>query len=123
LKIVGIQDGYFNKTAGSAENEAVVRDINAAHPDILIVGLGMPLQEKWLLDNWNQMDAQVALPVGAMIDYLAHETRRAPRWMTDHGLEWLGRLVYEPGRLWERYLVGNPRFLLRVLVHRFQMNL
>jgi N-acetylglucosaminyldiphosphoundecaprenol N-acetyl-beta-D-mannosaminyltransferase len=118
LKIAGTHHGYFDKTPGSAENEAVIQAINAAKPNVLMVGFGMPVQERWLLDNWARLDANVALTAGAAFDYMAGEVRRAPRWMTDHGLEWLGRLVIEPRRLWRRYIVGNPLFLWRVIEQR-----
>lgn len=119
LRVVGTHHGYFDKTPGSADNEAVIQTINAARPDILIVGFGMPRQERWLMENWERIDARVALTVGAAFDYLAGEVRRGPRWMTDHGLEWLARLLIEPRRLWHRYLVGNPLFLSRVLRQRW----
>jgi N-acetylglucosaminyldiphosphoundecaprenol N-acetyl-beta-D-mannosaminyltransferase len=96
----------------------VLQAINATSPDILLVGLGMPIQERWLMENWGFVKAKVALPVGALFDYLAGEIPRAPHWMTDHGLEWLGRLIVEPRRLWRRYLLGNPRFLWLVLKQR-----
>jgi len=115
LKVAGIQHGYFNKCSESIENKAVLQAINAAHPDILLVGLGMPLQERWLMENWVHINAKVALPVGALFDYLAGEFPRAPRWMTNHGLEWLGRLTIEPHRLWRRYLLGNLRFVWLVM--------
>jgi N-acetylglucosaminyldiphosphoundecaprenol N-acetyl-beta-D-mannosaminyltransferase len=118
LKILGTDHGYFDKTPGCAENDAVIQAINSLKPDILVVGFGMPLQEKWLDDNWEQLDAWVALPVGALFDYLADEVPRAPRWLTDYGFEWLGRLLVEPRRLWRRYLVGNPKFLLDVIRQR-----
>jgi N-acetylglucosaminyldiphosphoundecaprenol N-acetyl-beta-D-mannosaminyltransferase len=118
LRIVGTQHGYFDKTPGTAENAAVVQTINDATPHILIVGFGMPLQEQWLQDNWQRLEANLALPVGAAFDYLAGEVRRGPRWMTDNGLEWLARLVIEPRRLWRRYVLGNPLFLWRVLRQR-----
>lgn len=118
LRIVGIQHGYFDKAPGSAANEVVVEAINAARADILVIGMGQPLQEQWLLQNWEKLNTTVALPVGAMFDYLAGETRRAPRWLTEHGMEWLGRLLFEPARLGKRYLLGNPRFLWRVLLQR-----
>ncbi len=120
LNIAGMQHGYFDKTPGSAENEGVVQAINAAQAGVLVVGMGQPLQEQWLVENWDKLNASVALPVGAMFDYLAGETRRAPRWLTDHGLEWLGRLLVEPARLGQRYLLGNPRFLWRVLLQRLR---
>jgi N-acetylglucosaminyldiphosphoundecaprenol N-acetyl-beta-D-mannosaminyltransferase len=122
LRIAGVHHGYFDKTPGSAENDAVVRYINAVQPDILILGFGMPLQEHWLHENWPHLNTRVALTGGALFDYISGEVRRGPRWMTDNGFEWLARLVIEPRRLWQRYLVGNPLFLWRVLRQRMQQN-
>ncbi|MFN2136689.1 MAG: WecB/TagA/CpsF family glycosyltransferase, partial [Candidatus Promineifilaceae bacterium] len=118
LRIVGTQHGYFDKTASSQENEEIIAKINEAKPNILILGFGMPLQERWLMDNWHTVDANVALTGGAVFDYLSGRLSRAPGWMTDNSLEWLGRLVVEPKRLWRRYLVGNPLFMWRVLNER-----
>jgi N-acetylglucosaminyldiphosphoundecaprenol N-acetyl-beta-D-mannosaminyltransferase len=121
LRIVGTHHGYFDKTQGCAENEAVIEQINTVKPNILIVGFGMPLQERWLMENWDRIDANVALTGGAVFDYVSGELRRAPRWMTENGLEWLGRLIIEPRRLWKRYLIGNPIFLWRVLKQRLRL--
>ena len=118
LEIVGFRHGYFDHSAGSPENEAVVEEINAAAPDILLVGLGMPLQERWLMENWQRLDVRVALTGGAVFDYVSGRLRRGPRLLTDNGFEWLARLLVEPRRLWRRYLIGNPLFLLRVLKQR-----
>jgi N-acetylglucosaminyldiphosphoundecaprenol N-acetyl-beta-D-mannosaminyltransferase len=118
LRIVGTHHGYFDKTPGSVENEAMIEQINAVKPNILIVGFGMPLQERWLMENWDRIEANVALTGGAVFDYISGELQRAPRWMTENGLEWLGRLLIEPRRLWRRYLIGNPLFLWRVLKQR-----
>ena len=115
LKIAGVQHGYFDRTLDHPENQAVIERINAARPNILLVGMGMPLQERWLSENWAHLHVNVALTGGAVFDYMSGELRRAPRWMTDNGLEWLGRLLIEPQRLWRRYLVGNPLFLGRVV--------
>lgn len=120
LRIVGTQHGYFDKTPGSSENQAVIQAINAAQPDILLVGFGMPLQERWLQENWPHIQAHVALTGGAVFDYISGSTRRGPRWMTNNGLEWLARLLIEPRRLWRRYLLGNPLFVWRVLRQRIQ---
>lgn len=117
IKIVGTHHGYFDKSPGSVENNDVVARINCVHPDILVVGFGMPLQEKWISENFNILETKVIIPVGAYFDYAANATPRAPRWMTDHGLEWLGRLIIEPKRLWKRYLIGNPLFFWRVFRH------
>ena len=115
LRIVGVRHGYFDHSAGSAENEAVLEEINATAPDILLVGLGMPLQERWLTQNRHRLDARVALSGGAVFDYASRRVRRGPRILTERGFEWLARLLNEPRRLWRRYLLGNPLFLLRVL--------
>ena len=115
LHIVGVHHGYFDKTLDSSENTTIIQKINAVKPNILILGFGMPLQERWLMENWDRIEANVVLTGGAVFDYISGELRRAPRWMTDHGLEWLGRLIIEPRRLWRRYLIGNPLFLWRVV--------
>jgi len=119
LQIVGIQHGYFDKTVGSLENEAVLEKINAAKPDILIVGFGMPLQERWLAENRQKIEANVVITGGAVFDYISGELRRGPRFLTDNGFEWLARLLIDPRRLWKRYILGNPLFLWRVLKQRF----
>lgn len=115
LRILGVRHGYFDHSPGSADNEAVLEEISAAAPDILLVGLGMPLQEIWLTENRHGLNAGVALTCGAAFDYASRRVRRGPRFLTESGFEWLARLLREPRRLWRRYLLGNPLFLLRVL--------
>ena len=70
------------------------------------------------MENWNMLDANIALAGGAGLDYVSGVLKRPPHWMTAHGLEWLGRLIIEPGRLWKRYLIGIPVFLGRVFLQR-----
>jgi N-acetylglucosaminyldiphosphoundecaprenol N-acetyl-beta-D-mannosaminyltransferase len=118
LKISGVRHGHFDCSPGSLENEAVVGEINAASPDILLVGLGMPLQERWLMENARRLDVGAALTGGAVFDYVSGRLWRGPPLLTDNGLEWLARLLAEPRRLWRRYLIGNPLFLLRVVKQR-----
>lgn len=120
LNIAGIQHGFFDKSGGSTENQKVVEALNSLQPDILIVGFGMPAQEKWIMENWDDLQVRVVIPVGAFFDYYAGETIRAPKWITDNGLEWLGRLIIEPRRLWKRYLIGNPIFIWRVLIQKIK---
>ena len=114
LWVCGALDGYFDKRSGSPETAAVVEMINRASPDILLVGFGVPLQERWIWDNWRALDVPVVIAVGAMFDFLSGEVRRGPRWMTDAGFEWASRLVSEPRRLWRRYLVGLPFLAARL---------
>jgi N-acetylglucosaminyldiphosphoundecaprenol N-acetyl-beta-D-mannosaminyltransferase len=120
LRIAGVRHGFFDHRFGSPENGAVVAEINAASPDILLVGLGMPLQERWLMENLRGLDVGVALTGGAVFDYASGRLRRGPRLLTDNGFEWLARLIVEPRRLWRRYLIGNPLFLARVLAQRLR---
>jgi N-acetylglucosaminyldiphosphoundecaprenol N-acetyl-beta-D-mannosaminyltransferase len=115
LKIQG-HHGHFEKSG--KENDFVINEINKFTPGVLYVGFGMPLQERWILDNINQIEARVFLPLGACLDFYTGSIYRGPRWMTDRGLEWLTRFFTEPKRLWERYVVGNPLFFYRLLRQR-----
>jgi N-acetylglucosaminyldiphosphoundecaprenol N-acetyl-beta-D-mannosaminyltransferase len=105
--------GYFDRTPGSRENQSVVAAINAFAPDVLMVGMGMPRQEEWIIDNIDQIGAHVILPTGACIDYIAGATPVPPRWMGRLGLEWFYRLLQEPRRLWRRNFVEPWPVLLR----------
>ena len=123
LSIVGVHHGYFDTSSASLENTLVVDLINRAAPDLLIVGMGMPIQELWLRDNWPRLRVPVAMTGGAVFDYTAGFLRRPPRWMRETGLEWLGRLLIEPRKLWRRYLIGIPVFLWRFLrVHGLSLH-
>ncbi len=111
--------GYFKKTG--PENEQVLEALERFRPDVLYVGFGMPIQEHWIEDNLDRLPAKVILPLGACLDFYTGMAYRGPRWMTDHGLEWLGRLFTEsPKRVFGRYVMGNPLFLLRVLIERLR---
>ena len=85
------------------ENEAILSRIARAQPDLLVVGFGAPKQELWVDAHRDRIEAAVTLCVGATIDFLAGEKRRAPVWMRKTGLEWLHRLLSEPQRLFRRY--------------------
>ena len=117
LQVVGAHHGYFDHVG--SENDRVVVQINALSPDILLVGFGTPAQEKWIGRNAERLNVPVLWAVGALVDFVAGEVPRAPRWMLDHGLEWLFRFLVEPRRMFGRYLIGNPLFILRVLRQRF----
>ena len=95
----------------SAEEDArIVSEIVESGTQLLFVGLGCPKQEEWIMDHCRRVPA-VMLAVGAAFDFLANTKPQAPRWMMNHGLEWIFRLATEPGRLAGRYLKHNPRFV------------
>jgi N-acetylglucosaminyldiphosphoundecaprenol N-acetyl-beta-D-mannosaminyltransferase len=108
VAVGGVQHGYFEDDA------AVVAKINAARPDILLVGMGVPRQELWIADRLPRLNARICIGVGAFFDYYSGSMPRAPRWMLRAGMEWVYRLYCEPRRLWRRYLVGNFLFLTRI---------
>ncbi len=111
LSIAGTYHGYFS----TEENENVLARIREARTDVLLVGMGNPLQERWLHEHLASTGTAVGIGVGALFDYLSGRLKRAPRWMLDRGLEWVWRLAMEPRRLWRRYLIGNWKFIWYVL--------
>lgn len=111
LEIVGMHHGY----SLSQENGKIIEDINKVKPHILLVGLGVPYQEKWIDENLDHLDVPVVWGVGGLFDFLSGRLRRGPQFLLDHGLEWLCRLFVEPRRLWKRYLVGNFLFVWYLL--------
>ena len=93
------------------EDADAVRRIVTAETDVLFTGIGCPKQERWMADHRDSLEC-VMIGVGAAFDVFGGRTRQAPAWMRERGLEWTYRLLCEPRRLWRRYLVQNPRFVL-----------
>jgi exopolysaccharide biosynthesis WecB/TagA/CpsF family protein len=110
LHIVATIDGFTQP-----EPRAVVEAIRRAEADVLLVALGNPGQELWIDEHGPATGVRLATGVGAFLDFTAERVPRAPAWMNRLGVEWLFRLYQEPGRMWRRYVIGNPRFLLRIL--------
>jgi len=100
------------------ENRVMVGRICEFKPDVLWVAMTAPKQEKWVLANQAQLRVPVIGSIGAVFDYYAGVTRRAPQWICDLGLEWLYRLPREPRRLWRRTMISAPLFLWLVLRER-----
>ncbi|MEX0788803.1 MAG: WecB/TagA/CpsF family glycosyltransferase [Anaerolineales bacterium] len=96
------------------EDKAGVQAINSARPDIVWLGLSTPKQERWMAAHRKHLDASVLVGVGAAFDFLSGAKPQAPVWMQRAGLEWIFRLATEPRRLWRRYLVDNPLFVILV---------
>jgi N-acetylglucosaminyldiphosphoundecaprenol N-acetyl-beta-D-mannosaminyltransferase len=111
---IATHHGYFDTSSSSRVSRDIVEIINDYKPHILMVGMGMPRQEFWIADNLKNLSANVVLPSGAAIDYLADAVPTPPRWSGKLGLEWLFRLFAEPKRLGYRYLI-EPIFILRLL--------
>jgi N-acetylglucosaminyldiphosphoundecaprenol N-acetyl-beta-D-mannosaminyltransferase len=98
----------------------VVEKIRESNAQLLLVGMGMPLQERWIKENFDALpNVNIFFPVGALFDYIAKTTPRGPHWLTDYGFEWLTRLIIEPKRLWRRYILGIPLFFIRIFKQRF----
>lgn len=110
LVMAGTHSGYFK----AEELDRVIELIRAARTDVLIVGMGNPVQEKWLAAHLARTGAKLGVGVGAFLDFSAGVFPRAPRWMQQTKTEWLYRMSREPKRLWKRYLLGGPVFLARV---------
>jgi N-acetylglucosaminyldiphosphoundecaprenol N-acetyl-beta-D-mannosaminyltransferase len=104
-----------NRPLPPEENDLIIKKVNKAHPDVVWVGMGTPYQERWMAENRARLRSPILVGVGAAFDMHSGFVRQAPAWMQQGGLEWLFRLVQEPRRLWRRYLVGNPRFVAKLL--------
>ena len=109
------KDGFFDMEKGSVDNQALLSAISTFRPDVLMIGMGTPRQERWILDNLDGLNVPIVWSVGAAIEYFAGTKARPPALVGRLGLEWLYRLVSEPQRLWYRYLV-EPAFLLPTMV-------
>jgi exopolysaccharide biosynthesis WecB/TagA/CpsF family protein len=103
---------------GTAEEAAMLDRLEAEKPDLLLVAFGNPRQEMWIASRVDARHCTVAAGVGALFDFMAGEVPRAPLWLRQLKLEWLFRLINEPRRLWRRYILGNPRFMVRVIRQR-----
>lgn len=115
VRLAGCQHGYFTP----AEEPAVIERIRASQAAVLLVAFGAPRQEMWIEQHLAETGARVALGVGGLFDFYSGRIPRAPLWMRELCLEWLFRVCCEPRRLWRRYLLGNGRFLFRVLKEKF----
>lgn len=111
LNIVGTYSPPFGFEKDKLELKKIERQIQEVHPDILIVGLGCPKQEKYMYHHCKELDVPISFGLGASIDFEAGNIKRAPRWMSEHGLEWLYRITQDPKRLAKRYLVDDMKII------------
>lgn len=118
LRVAGTYAPPFAGEFAPEIDDRMVEDVNRARPDVLWVGMTAPKQEKWILRNRERIEAKVLGPIGAAFDFYAGTVRQPSPWFREHGLEWLPRLLRQPGKLWRRNLVSNPMFLARVILDR-----
>jgi len=116
LKIAGSRDGFFD----DREGQEIIREINSLKPDILMVGMGVPKQEKWIYEHLQELNVNLCWAVGGVFDLLAGYLKRAPKWVSDCGLEWLYLGAQDSKRLCKRYLFGNFLFVYNILKYRFK---
>lgn len=114
LQVVGTFTPPFRDLT-TEELDSLRREVATARPDVIWVGLSSPKQERFMAQHGATLDAGLLIGVGAAFDFLSGRVPQAPRWMQRRGLEWLHRLATDPRRLWRRYLLHNPMFVLRTL--------
>jgi N-acetylglucosaminyldiphosphoundecaprenol N-acetyl-beta-D-mannosaminyltransferase len=110
-QLAGFHHGYVTADSDAAE---VIEQINEARPNLLLVGMGNPLQEQWIHRYRHKLQVPVSIGVGGLFDHWGGNLKRAPRWVRQQGFEWLQLMMQQPGK-WRRYLIGNPKFLLRTM--------
>ena len=110
LKVAGVHSPPLGFEEKPEVEKGVVETVRRARPDLLLVALGTPRQEKFIHRHLREMNVPMSVGVGAAFDFIAGVVPRAPRWMRRRGLEWLWRLAREPKRLWRRYLIDDMRF-------------
>lgn len=111
ISIVGTYAPPIGFEKDSGELLKINNMISDIKPDLLIVCFGCPKQEKWIYENYQKYDAKVSICAGATVDFLAENIKRAPRWMSDCGLEWFFRFIQEPKRMFKRYFINDFKII------------
>jgi N-acetylglucosaminyldiphosphoundecaprenol N-acetyl-beta-D-mannosaminyltransferase len=112
IRIAGYMNGFNFK------DEEIIDLINKSKTDILLVGMGVPKQEKWVMDNYIKLNANLIITVGAFFSFYSESTTRAPKILRSLSLEWLYRLFQEPVRLYKRYFFDFPAFFVSAIFKR-----
>lgn len=117
VQIKGVHDGYFPKE----EEFRIIEKINQSGASLLILGMGVPLQEVWIQEHSGLFEnIRISVAGGAILDFISGKVNRAPRWMRNSGLEWLYRVYLEPKRLFMRYFYGGFLFLYYIIRLKFK---
>lgn len=122
LEIAGTCSPSWGFDRKPNEVRAINEMIAEAHPDILLACFGCPKQEKWVYENHIRAGAMVTICAGATVDFLAGNVKRAPKWMSDNGFEWLYRFFREPKRLFRRYFIDDTKIFRLIWKYRSQKN-
>lgn len=118
LQVVGTYSPPFGFEKDETEMEKIKKQIKDVTPHILVVGLGCPKQELFILHHKDELGVPLSLGLGASLDFEAGNIKRAPKWMADHGLEWLFRITQDPKRMARRYLIDDRKILGMVIKYR-----
>ena len=118
IQVVGTYSPPFGFERDKHELTKINGMISEAHPDLLIACFGCPKQEKWIYENYKKYDAKVSVCAGATVDFLAGNVNRAPKWMSEHGLEWFYRFTQEPKRMFKRYFVDDMKIIKLIWKYR-----
>ncbi len=110
--LAGYHHGFWKRE----ENDAIIKLINRSRAHLLLVGMGNPIQENWIVENMDQLEVPLVAAVGGLFTYWSGDLVRAPLWIRKIGMEWLHILLRQPHK-WQRYLIGNTKFLVRILRH------
>jgi N-acetylglucosaminyldiphosphoundecaprenol N-acetyl-beta-D-mannosaminyltransferase len=114
LRVVGAHQGHFD----CDEEQTIIEEINMLEPDILLVGMGSPIQEQWITSNAPRLRVKASFAVGGFFDFLAGDKRRAPAWIRRIGAEWLFRFSQDPATKWQRVFIEIPVFMVLLLAGR-----
>lgn len=118
INIVGTYAPSFGFEKDEKELNKINEMITKVKPDLLITCFGCPKQEKWIYKNMSKYGAKVSICAGATVDFLAENVKRAPKWMSDCGLEWFYRFLQEPKRLFKRYFIDDIKIVKLIWKYR-----
>lgn len=113
---VGFFSPPFKQIFSDEDNQIMCEAVNSFSPDILFVGMTAPKQEKWVYENEENLNTNIICSIGAVFDFYAGTMSRPPKWLIKIGFEWLGRLLKEPKRMWDRNFHSTPKFMYDILM-------
>ena len=120
---IGCYSPPYKPKFTEADTKIMLDKVNDFKPDVLFLGMTAPKQEMWAYENFEKINANRVISVGAVFDFYAGTVKRAPKWFIKMGLEWFYRLLKEPKRLWRRYLFGNTKFILHIINEKIKVKI